>query len=336
MTNKEMRKHGHFIAAALMMAYAMAGMAETKILYLTAGQSNTDGRVTASELPDYLTAPIQKCRISYHSPYDPELAGDFRTFHAASGTKGNAKRWAYDAVVYYNLAETLDKPFYVVKCSYGGTSIDPAVSCSGRAVARTEDDGTKRTVPFYGSYAADGTYTQTYGSGFHWSADPQFLADTGIAGTIYEKDGRRFTGQSLLKAWAAAVDAAIDSLKANGDDVCVKAIMWHQGESDKNRVSGRYHDNLKAVVAFMRQHLAEKLGEGKYLSLPFYCGTVPRASSLYNKVIEDAMYSLEREDRDFHVIDLRDLTMLSDKKHFDGPSAEKFGNRLFKALQPSN
>lgn len=328
-----MRKRGFFIAATVMMAYAMTVAAETKILFLTAGQSNTDGRVTAKELPDYLKEPIQNCRISYHSPYNQELAGRFCAFHAASGTKGNAKRWAYDAVVYYNLTKTLDKPFYVVKCSYGGTSIDPAVSCSGRAVALAEGDGTKKTIPFCGSYAADGTYTQTYGNGFHWSANPDFLANTGIAGTVYSKDGRQFTGQSMLKAWAAVVDAAIDSLKAGGDDVSVKAIMWHQGESDKNRVSGRYHDNLKAVVAFMRQHLAEKLGDSKYLKLPFYCGTVPRASSLYNKVIEDAMYSLEKEDDNFHVIDLKDLTMLSDRKHFDGPSAEKFGNRLFKELQ---
>lgn len=135
-----------------------------------------------------------------------------------------------------------------------------------------------------------------------------------------------------MAAWTAAVDAAIDSLRKDGDDVKVKAIMWHQGESDRRRVARRYHDNLKAVVAFMRQHLTEKLGDKKYLKLPFYCGTVPHASSLYSKVIEDALYTLEKEDKNFQMIDLKDLTMLSDKKHFDGPSAEKFGNRLFKVI----
>ncbi len=322
-----------FYISAMLAACIMTATAETKILFLTAGQSNTDGRVPASDLPEYLKAPMHGCHISYHSPYNPELAGKFCTFHAASGTKCNAKRWAYDAVVYHHLAETLKEPFYVVKCSYGGTSIDPEAACSGRNVSGKNTDGQVNAVPFYGVYETDGKYTQTYARGYHWSADSTFLANTGIAGTAYEKGGRLFTGQSMLKAWVAAVDAAIDSLEKDGDKVDIKAIMWHQGESDRNRVSGKYHDNLKAVVAFMRQHIAKKTGNKKYRTLPFYCGTIPHASSLFNNTIEQAMKNLDKEDRNFHVIDLSDLTMLSDKKHFDGPSAEIFGNRLFEFMQ---
>lgn len=317
----------------LLLCCVQAAMAETRIMFLAAGQSNTDGRVPAKDLPEYLKTPIEKCRISYHCCYAPERAGSFRTFKAAGGGKGNSSRWTYDAVVYYHLAQQLGKPFYVVKCSQGGTSLDHRADCSGRNASYIASDGTKKKAPFYGYADAEGNIRPLYGKGYHWSADKKFLEDTGIAGTTYEKDGRKFTGQSLLRAWMAVTDAAIDSIEAAGDRVDIRAVMWHQGESDY-KTPDRYHDNMTAMVAYVRRHLAEKLGDDKYLSLPFYIGTVPHSSRMYNADIENAMKQIAKEDAAFHVIDLSDLTLQDDKLHFDAASAEEFGKRLFPFLLP--
>ena len=285
--------------------------AATKALFLTGGQSNTDGRLAASTLPSYLQSANNYCLACNQWPYEEARLGKFYAYYPTSGTTGQYSKWAYDAVTYYYIGQALGETFYVAKTSYGGTSIDPSVKNSG---------GTVNGAPFI-----DG-----YGSGYHWSADPTFLAATDIAGKNFVKNETTYTGQSMLLAWIANIDAAIDAIKAAGDTPDIKAIIWHQGESDRN--AGGYYENLKAMVKYVRDHLVEKTGEPKYASLPFFCGTIPHASSLYSSAVEKAFFTLEDEDDNFHVIDLRDLTMLSDTKHFDAPSAELFGKRLYNRM----
>ena len=285
--------------------------AATKALFLTGGQSNTDGRLYSTTLPAYLQSANANCLVSYHAAYSESRLGKFYAYFPTSDGTGQPGRWAYDAVTYYYIGQALQETFYVAKTSYGGTSIHPGVSNSG---------GTVNSAPFI-----DG-----YGSGYHWSADPTFLAATAIAGTNFVKNETTYTGQSMLLAWIANIDAAIDAIKAQGDTPDIKAIIWHQGESDRN--AGGYYENLKAMVKYVRDHLVEKTGESKYSTLPFFCGTIPHASSLHSSAVEKAFFTLEDEDANFHVIDLRDLTMLSDTKHFDAPSAELFGKRLYNRM----
>jgi len=294
-----------------LMAMTTMGMAQAKALFLTGGQSNTDGRLQASTLPTYLQTANDYCLSCNQWPYEEARLGVFYPYFPTSGTTGQYGRWAYDAVTYYYIGQALQETFYVAKTSYGGTSIHPGASSSG---------GTVNDAPFIDGYA----------SGYHWSADPTFLAATAIAGTNFVKDGTTYTGQSLLLAWIANIDAAIDAIEAQGDEVDIKAIIWHQGESDRN--AGSYYENLKAMVKYVRDHLVEKTGQSKYASLPFFCGTIPHASSLHSSAVEKAFYTLEDEDANFHVIDLRDLTMLSDTKHFDAPSSELFGKRLYNRM----
>jgi hypothetical protein len=273
--------------------------AATKALFLTGGQSNTDGRLYDTTLPAYLQTANTNCLVSYHAAYSESRLGKFYAYYPTSGGTGQPGRWAYDAVTYYYIGQALQETFYVAKTSYGGTSIHPGVNNSG---------GTVNDKPF-----VDG-----YGSGYHWSADPTFLAATAIAGTNFVKNETTYTGQSMLLAWIANIDAAIDAIKAQGDTPDIKAIIWHQGESDRN-ASG-YYENLKAMVKYVRDHLVAKTGESKYATLPFFCGTIPHASSLHSSAVEKAFFTLEDEDANFHTVDLRDLTMLSDTKHFDAPS----------------
>lgn len=226
------------------MLLTISASAATKKLFLTGGQSNTDGWLYAATLPSYLQSANANALVSYHCPYSESRLGVFSAYYPTSGTTGQPDRWAYDAVTYYYIGQALNETFYVAKTSYGGTSIDPSVSNSG---------GTVNDKPFIGGY----------GSGYHWSADPTFLAATGIAGANFEKDATTYTGQSMLLSWIANIDAAIDAIEAQGDEVDIKAIIWHQGESDKNT-------SLVVVVT----------GTTKWGSAPFYLpyllGTTPK------------------------------------------------------------
>lgn len=299
------------LTAMMLMGSAVMGVAATKALFLTGGQSNTDGRLYAETLPAYLKTANANCLASCHSAYSADRLGVFYPYFPTSGTTGQPARWAYDAVTYYYIGQALQETFYVAKTSYGGTSIDPSVANSPSSHANS--------------------WLSQYGGGYHWSADPTFLAATTIAGTTFEQGGTTYDGQSMLLAWIANIDAAIDAIKAQGDTPDIKAIIWHQGESDKN-ASSTYYNNLKQMVKYVRDHVVEKTGDSKYATLPFFCGTIPHASSLVNATVEKAFFTLEEEDANFHVIDLRDLTMLDDVKHFDAPSAELFGKRLYNRM----
>lgn len=299
------------LSVLLSMLLTISASAATKKLFLTGGQSNTDGRLYAATLPSYLQSANANALVSYHAPYSEGRLGVFYPYFPTSDGTGQPGRWAYDAVTYYYIGQALNETFYVAKTSYGGTSIAPSVNNSPSG--------------------HDNAWLGGYGAGYHWSADPTFLAATAKAGTTFVNDDVTYDGQSMLLSWIANIDAAIDAIEAQGDEVDIKAIIWHQGESDKN-AAGSYYNNLKAMVAYVRNRLVTKTGDSKYATLPFFCGTIPHASSLCNSTVEKAFFTLEDEDANFHVIDLRDLTMLSDTKHFDAPSAELFGKRLFNRM----
>ena len=225
--------------------------------------------------------------------------------------EGQPGNWAYDAELYYLLGNALGKTFYVAKTSYGGTSIRPNVSNS------------PSTHP--------NNWLAGYGGGYHWSADEEFLAATVSAGRTFEKDNKTYDGQSLLKSWIENIDAAINALIADNKTPDVKAIIWHQGESDKN--NGLYASDLTAVDTYVREHLAEKLNDDKYLTLPFFCGNIPRKSSLFTVNLDKNFATIEETaDNNMHVVDIYDLTMKSDNKHFDAASAVVFGKRLFNRM----
>lgn len=94
---------------------------------ITAGQSNTDGRVQNANLPDYIRQNKYKhCQWCYGTEGKRQTDG-FEIFWPKPG------RWAYDAVTYYWLEQALQKDFYVVKWSLGGTAISPeCASNSGK------------------------------------------------------------------------------------------------------------------------------------------------------------------------------------------------------------
>lgn len=273
---------------------ASARKKQPATVIITAGQSNTDGRVMNNELPLY----IQKNRYRHcywcygtSGQYQTGAAGAFQLFWPRLGMKSKPDRWGYDAVTYYRIEKALKRDFYVIKWSIGGTAIDPA---------------------------AERSTSKKY-----WSADSAWLSRNS---STLEK------GKSLLKSFteeiAACIDARLSQLPEGYD---IKAMLWHQGESDWT-MGHHYYENLKGVVAYVRHFLAQKTGEERYLQLPFICGTVSRQNKCYSQAVEEAMLRLAREDENFYVIDMSQGELQSDKLHFTAQSAEYLGNAMYNKL----
>lgn len=144
-------------------------------------------------------------------------------------------------------------------------------------------------------------------------------------GWFWSVDARQ---KSLLKAFCQQIDDCLVQLQ----DADVKCLLWHQGESDMT-AADRYHDNLKAVVAYIRQHLVEKTGRKEYASLPVVSGTFAKGSRQGSPKVAAALYQLECEDKDFYVVDASDLTLQSDQIHFDARGAEELSRRVFAKMR---
>lgn len=256
---------------------------------LVAGQSNTDGRVDNVELPAYIKRDgYCYCQWSFGSGVHSG-EGRFEPFTPRNYSQ-KPERWAYDAVVYYELERLWQRPFYVIKESLGGTAIDP----------RCESN-----------------------SNMHWSADPDYLASTAAS----DKGGL-----SLLKAFIGNIGACIDNqLSKLPEGYDIKFMLWHQGESDRSQADS-YHDNLKAVVDYVRTYLVNKTGQQKYARLPFICGTFSKASKQGSPKVAAALYQLQQDDPNFHVVDVSDATLGRDQIHFDAAGAELLGKRMFEKI----
>ena len=270
---------------------------EPVAVFITAGQSNTAGRCMNDNLPEYIKAlgsAYQYCNWSYTNgtTRKSESEGVFRKFWPEMESTNNSGRFAYDAIVYYWIEKALQKDFYVVKHAMGGTSIDP---------------------------------TCTSSNDYHWSADATWLAEHASCNT----EG----GTSMLKAFCNNIGASLDALVANGKSYDIKAMIWHQGESDRSGTGpDGYHDNLKAVVKYVRDYLVAKTGDNKYATLDFICGTVPTNSKQYNKKVYDALFTLANEDEHFHVIETSPGTFIGDQLHFDTNCAERLGINMYNKM----
>lgn len=105
-------------------ALIVSAKKQPAVVILTAGQSNTDGRVMNTELPEEIQQQKYKfCQWSYGTSY-VSGEGKFETFWPRILNPRNPNRWAYDAIVYWNVEKKLKEDFYVIKESLGGTAID--------------------------------------------------------------------------------------------------------------------------------------------------------------------------------------------------------------------
>jgi hypothetical protein len=114
------------LSVVLLVAFVVVGMAKGKPVpvVLTAGQSNADGRVPLAELPSYLK--YQYCLWSYGSGDFETATGQISLFAPRVAKPKMERSWGFDAVVYYQLEQLWQRPFYVIKHTDGGTAIDPS------------------------------------------------------------------------------------------------------------------------------------------------------------------------------------------------------------------
>jgi len=142
-------------------------------------------------------------------------------------------------------------------------------------------------------------------------------------------------GGSSIRAWVPGgfhdqtkshpYDDAISRTRRAMKDGVLKAILWHQGESDSNaKQASSYEENLKALVERFRNDL----GDDK---LPFIIGQLGQFPSKpwneYRELVNQAHRSVATHMHRVGFVSSDGLTSLSDNTHFDSSSLRTFGNR---------
>ncbi len=148
-------------------------------------------------------------------------------------------------------------------------------------------------------------------NGLYWSADTNFLDND----------------KSLLKAFSEQIQRCLSHLP----EYDIKALIWHQGESDK-KADTKYYDNLENVISFIRNELVRLTGNKKYKNLPVICATFSKDSRQASPLVVEALKNMEKNDRNFHVIDASDLPLLNDKLHFNAQGAKTLGYRFYEKM----
>ncbi|WP_269083197.1 sialate O-acetylesterase [Agrilactobacillus composti] len=114
-------------------------------------------------------------------------------------------------------------------------------------------------------------------------------------------------------------------LAQEGDQIEVQAMLWHQGEADRDRYSkaaaDHYAANLKQVFAHCRQLVAKP-------QLPIFCGTVSHNSEQFDPQVDLAIRQLAAADNNVHLVDMQAGTLL-DPYHFDARSSVYFGQQVY-------
>lgn len=271
-----------FISLSVMTSLSAAASDRASV-FITAGQSNADGRETIEYLPSYLADGYKYLKFANVTSQSDGTFSDFRF----------GKRFAFCDITNYYIENALGRDFYAIKCAYGGTSIAPGA--------------THAHLPI-------------------WYADKQWIASNkAYRGNIDE--GKSLT-LALTEGFADCVDTTLSKLPGGYD---VKAIMWHQGESDR-RKAGDYYRNFKDMITFMREQIYSVTGDENDKTLPFIFGTVPHGSKQYSSGVEEAQLRVAKELPNVYVIDLSDAGLRSDALHFDGPWTEYVGKVMYNKL----
>lgn len=286
----------------MLTAVAALSLAQQKVpVFIYAGQSNADGREYTTNLPDYMldngslpSSPYTHLKWASICGNPSKSTFDTRTFQ---GTKG--ERYAFCDVTNYWIDQAISSDFYAIKCAYGGTAIAPGVTADKLPI---------------------------------WYADAEWMtthnAYKGDDITQTEYANNNSLTKNLTEGVASLIDGTLATIDGGYD---VKAIMWHQGESDRN-ASGQYYTNFKTMIAYMRQAIYAKTGDEADLSLPFIFGTVCRRSSQYSAGVEQAQIQVAAEDENVYLIDMKNATLLSDNLHFDKQATEYLGKKMYNQL----
>ena len=263
-------------------------------VFLMGGQSNADGRAPVSTMPQYL----RDCVTAGGSKYC--------YWSYCHGSEWSWQKFGGKLVPYL--------PF---------TDNNTTERCGFDAVVYHHIENALQERFYVVKESLGGTAIDTRcntNSELWWYADPAWLATAAPR-----------SGHSLTKEFLENIGLCLDAIKAKGEQPDIQCIMWHQGEADRSRGCD-YAKNLRQLVEYLRAELVKITGEQKYATLPFVAGTVNRRSTQYNIAVEGALYKLEDELENFHVVDFSDCQLGSDVLHFDAVGNETCGARMFNKL----
>lgn len=110
----------------------------------------------------------------------------------------------------------------------------------------------------------------------------------------------------------------------------LKAILWHQGESDSNpAAAATYQQDLTALIARLRKDLNAP-------DLPVVIGQLGQLAgsegSVGRRGVDAAHRAVVAADPAAAFVTSEKLTFNSDKVHFDAPSQREFGRRFAKSF----
>lgn len=287
------------LVGSLLLLSVMAVAQQKAPVFLYAGQSNADGREYTNNLPAYMTNNGSLPSSPYTHLKWASICGAPSTKTFGVRTFNASERFAFCDVTNYWIDQAATGPFYAIKCAYGGTAIAP--------------DATDAKLPVW---YADAEWMKT-----HYAYKGDDITQAAYA-------NYNSLTKNLTEGFASLVDGTLAAIDGGYD---VKAIMWHQGESDRNAAAS-YYQNFKTMIAFMRQAVYEKTGDEADLSLPFIFGTVSHRSRQYNAGVEKAQLQVANEDENVHFIDLSYAGLRSDNLHFDGPWTEYLGKQMYNKL----
>lgn len=255
---------------------------EPASVFITAGQSNAEGRASSSEKSKYLDKGYKHLKYAFvRSKQD----GKFGKYQFGD-------TFAFCDVTNYFIDKAMKKDFYAIKCTYGGTAITPGQTEEGKPI---------------------------------WYADSTWLSKNKAHDS---QNGGLSLTLALTEGFAKCVEVTLSHLK-NGYDV--KAIMWHQGESDRKKPE-EYYKNFKEMITFMRNQIYAVTGKEKDKTLPFIFGTVPHASRQYSAVVETAQLMVAKELPNVYVINLSYVPLKDDSIHFNGKGTEYVGKLMYNKL----
>jgi hypothetical protein len=126
-----------------------------------------------------------------------------------------------------------------------------------------------------------------------------------------------------------AVESTREALKKSS----LKGILWHQGESDSDRIdtAESYKDRFLPFINSLMEDIGVSdmpiiLGElGEFLAEFSECS--------YYKKVNEQLEDIARENKCFDLISARDLTDNGDLLHFNSASLRAFGNRYASAWE---
>ena len=293
-----------FIWIAVLFVACMPAIAQSvkKSVFLYAGQSNADGREYVQNLPEYMKVGTAPYAPYTHLKY-ASICGTPSTKTFGSRTLAIGTRYAFCDVANYWIDKALNTDFYAIKCAYGGTAIAPGVTADKLPIWYADADW----MQSHNAYKGDDITQEAY------------------------KNNNSLT-KNLTEGFASLVNGTLAAVEGGYD---VKAIMWHQGESDRN-ASSSYYLNFKTMIEYMRHAIYEITGDEADKTLPFIFGTICHSSTQYNATVEKAQLQVAADVPNVYYIDMSDVTLRSDNLHFDGPSTDYLGKQMYNKLVELN